>query len=195
VPEFATVRCIITAQVQDGSHKVIIDEQVEPAISDGKNLDAGHQLWRIWGSDGIPQLPADGSAEYADTMFAPPGGFRVQMCEFPAETGSSLEARGVFPGLGTALGRLDTKSVSTELGDINDRIMHYTDSVDIMVVLEGECGFLVEGGDEITLRAGDVLINNGVAHSWRNGPVPCKMCMIAQGAVRSTTPIVENRRS
>jgi hypothetical protein len=74
VPEFATVRRIITAQVQDGSHKVIIDERVKPAVSDGKNLDAGHQLWRIWGTDDIPHLPTDGSDEYADTMFAPPGG-------------------------------------------------------------------------------------------------------------------------
>ena len=30
-------------------------------------------------------------------------------------------------------------------------------------------------------------MNNGVAHAWFNGPVPCRIAMIAQGAVRTVS--------
>jgi mannose-6-phosphate isomerase-like protein (cupin superfamily) len=188
MPEFDTVRRVITAQKADGKNVVSIDEQVEPYISDGTNTKAGHSIWRIWGSDGIPQLPLiDGEVTYEDTMFAPAGGYRVQICEFPAESGSTLKPRGQVPGLGTELGRNDTHTVSDELGDINDHVMHFTNSVDIMIVLEGELEFHVEGAEQVTLRKGDVLVNNGVAHAWFNGPVPCRIAMIAQGAERTVS--------
>jgi mannose-6-phosphate isomerase-like protein (cupin superfamily) len=185
--EVETIRRVITAQMKDGKNVVSIDERVEPIISGGLNTDRGQQLWQIWGSDSIPQLPTDATEAYADTLFAPPGGFRIQICEFPAASGSTLEPRGTWPPLGTLLARGDTGAVGDKLDeDMNDRIMHYTNSVDIMVVLEGELGFVIDGGPEVTLRAGDVLVNNGISHAWKNGPVPCRICMIAQGAERPT---------
>jgi quercetin dioxygenase-like cupin family protein len=179
-----TVRRVITAQSREGRSVVAIDEQVESIIADGSASALGQQLWQIWGADSIPQLPTDGTAGYANTLFAPPGGFRVQICEFPAESGTSLVPRGEWPQLGTVLRRPETGKVRTAGSDGKMGTMHHTNSVDIILVLEGEIGFRLDDGVEVLLSAGDVLVNNGVAHAWRRGEKPCRICMVAQGAER-----------
>lgn len=181
--ERPTVRRVITAQTKEGKNVVAIDDEVLPIVS-SRGADGGQQLWQIWGSDRIPQLPSDATETYANTLFAPPGGYRVQVCEFPA-VGTSIEPRGEWPELGTVIGRTDTNTVSDKLGDINDSIHHYTNSVDIMVVLEGEVQVGFDDGVEVIVRAGEVLIQNGAAHSWTRRSVAGRICMIAIGANRT----------
>jgi mannose-6-phosphate isomerase-like protein (cupin superfamily) len=180
--ERPTVRRVITAQ-RDGKNVVAIDDQVLPIVI-GRGPDSGQQLWQVWGSDGIPQLPNDATDRYANTLFAPPGGYRVQVCEFPA-VGANIEPRGEWPELGTIIGRTDTNTVSDKLGDLTDSVHHYTNSVDIFVVLEGEIHVGMDDGVEVTVRAGEVLVQNGAAHSWRRGSVAGRVCMIAVGAKRA----------
>jgi mannose-6-phosphate isomerase-like protein (cupin superfamily) len=45
--------------------------------------------------------------------------------------------------------------------------MHFTDTLDYMVALVGEVTLVLETGD-IVLRAGDVLVDRGIVHGWRN---------------------------
>jgi quercetin dioxygenase-like cupin family protein len=170
-----TIRRVVTAQTIAGKNVFAIDEYVEPFIAD-ERADRGQQIWQLWGSEGIPQLPSDATENYAYTVFAPPGGYRIQICEFPASSGTVLEPRGVSPKLGTRL----TRTQSDDFGS-----MHYTDSVDIVAILEGEIGLELEGGAEVVLRKGDVLVQNGVAHRWKKGTKPCRLCMVALGAERA----------
>ena len=44
---------------------------------------------------------------------------------------------------------------------------HATDSIEYLAMLEGEVVLQLEAG-EVTLRAGDVLVDRGVVHSWHN---------------------------
>lgn len=44
---------------------------------------------------------------------------------------------------------------------------HATDTIDYIVMLSGEVVLQLETG-EVTLRAGDFLVDRGVVHSWRN---------------------------
>jgi len=44
---------------------------------------------------------------------------------------------------------------------------HATNSLDYIVMLEGEVELQLETGP-VTVRAGDVLVDRGVIHSWRN---------------------------
>lgn len=44
---------------------------------------------------------------------------------------------------------------------------HATDTVDCLAMLSGEIVFMTETG-EVTLRAGDVLVDRGIVHCWRN---------------------------
>jgi quercetin dioxygenase-like cupin family protein len=52
--------------------------------------------------------------------------------------------------------------------------VHRTDSIDYAVVISGEIDMELEKGNEVHLKAGDVLVQRGTVHNWINrGKVPC----------------------
>ncbi|MEV6338840.1 cupin domain-containing protein [Nocardia vinacea] len=46
--------------------------------------------------------------------------------------------------------------------------MHTTPTVDYAFVLEGEVWLETDGGKLTRLQAGDILVQNGTRHGWRN---------------------------
>jgi quercetin dioxygenase-like cupin family protein len=57
--------------------------------------------------------------------------------------------------------------------------MHRTESLDYGICLEGECEMELDGGETVTVRAGDVVIQRGTNHLWHNrGTVPCRFAWI-----------------
>jgi hypothetical protein len=46
--------------------------------------------------------------------------------------------------------------------------MHSTDTVDYIVVLDGEVWLELDDGKEVFLKQHDVVIQNGTRHAWRN---------------------------
>ena len=46
--------------------------------------------------------------------------------------------------------------------------MHQTATIDILQILEGELWCLLDSGEETCLRAGDVIVQRGTVHAWRN---------------------------
>ena len=56
--------------------------------------------------------------------------------------------------------------------------MHATDTINYVVVVSGEVWFMTETGETL-LRAGDVLVDRGNMHGWRNdGDVPCRIVSV-----------------
>ena len=69
--------------------------------------------------------------------------------------------------------------------DPDDPGMHATDSIDYMIVLEGEIWAVLDDGREECMRQHDVLIQNGTRHSWSNkSDKPAKLACIMSGARR-----------
>lgn len=61
--------------------------------------------------------------------------------------------------------------------------MHRTVSLDYCYVASGEIVLALDGGEEKTLREGDVLVQQGVNHSWINrSEKSCKMIFVMVGA-------------
>jgi quercetin dioxygenase-like cupin family protein len=57
--------------------------------------------------------------------------------------------------------------------------MHRTESLDYGICLEGECVMELDGGEEVTVRAGDVVIQRGTNHLWHNrAAAPCRFAWI-----------------
>src|SRR3954454_24156259 len=57
--------------------------------------------------------------------------------------------------------------------------MHRTESLDYGICLEGECDMELDGGEVVTLRAGDVVIQRGTNHVWHNrSGAPCRFAWI-----------------
>jgi quercetin dioxygenase-like cupin family protein len=57
--------------------------------------------------------------------------------------------------------------------------MHRTRSMDYAVLLSGSIVLELDGGAEVTLQAGDVLVQRGTAHNWINrGAAPCTIAFV-----------------
>ena len=57
--------------------------------------------------------------------------------------------------------------------------MHRTESLDYGICLEGECDMELDGGETVTVRAGDVVIQRGTNHVWHNrSDAPCRLAWI-----------------
>ena len=55
-----------------------------------------------------------------------------------------------------------------------DTRIHRTDTIDYAVVLSGEIDMRLDDGQEVHLKAGDVLVQRGTNHDWINrGDEPC----------------------
>jgi hypothetical protein len=163
------IRRIITGE-RDGKSFFATTEQVAPIVRDN-----GTKFWGIWGAEDVTRLPNDGSPDYVQTFFPPTGGYRVHFVEFPAAGSPPVEPVGEWPPSG-----LDTDF------QYRDRAagMHMTDSVDIVIVIEGQIGLESEDGTVVELTPGDVVIQNGAVHAWRYRDAPCRLCFVNLGAVR-----------
>jgi len=59
---------------------------------------------------------------------------------------------------------------------------HVTESIDYALVLSGEIDMALEEGDEVHLKAGDVLVQRATIHNWFNrGKEPCIIAFILLG--------------
>lgn len=81
-----------------------------------------------------------------------------------------FEQRQVNPGL-------------AELFEPDNPGMHTTPTVDYGVVLEGEIVLDLDCGETVVLHRGDVVVQNGTRHAWRNpGDKPATVFFVLIGA-------------
>ena len=57
---------------------------------------------------------------------------------------------------------------------------HRTDSIDYGIVVAGEVELGLDTGP-VQLRAGDMVVVNGVVHTWRTGPEGCTIATVMVG--------------
>jgi mannose-6-phosphate isomerase-like protein (cupin superfamily) len=133
----------------------------------------------------VPAVPAAGGDPTLarHTYFPDPGGTRFFVVRFPpAAAAESAAARGVdvaaatsrffdqFPGLGDVM-------------EADHPGMHASKTVDYLVILAGEIDLELDDGATRRLRAGDVVVQNGTRHAWKNpGSVDCVLAGVVVGA-------------
>jgi mannose-6-phosphate isomerase-like protein (cupin superfamily) len=61
--------------------------------------------------------------------------------------------------------------------------MHTTATIDFEVILAGSCVLELDDGAQVTLHAGDTVVQNGTRHRWSNpGTEPCHLAVFIVGA-------------
>lgn len=69
--------------------------------------------------------------------------------------------------------------------ELKDPAMHRTDSIDYVIVLEGEVYLELDDQSRVLLKPNDMVVQNGTRHAWRNGgDRPVKLAVIMLGARR-----------
>ena len=70
-----------------------------------------------------------------------------------------------------------------EYADPDDAGMHRTATLDFEYVVEGTLTLELDDGREVELHPGDVVVQNGTRHRWRNrGDIPVKFIAFNVGA-------------
>ncbi len=169
-------RRVVTGVDEYGRSRVVSDEAVPPIVLSSSPTAA---LFDIWGVDGPAQAPSDGARPATTSWFPPTVGFRCIVATFPPDStpapadlqGDDLarEMEAKVPG---AAGHYDPDRPG----------MHTTQTVDVGVVLDGQLVLELDDG-EVLLGPGDVIVQNGTRHAWRNrSDRNCTMAFVMIGA-------------
>ena len=163
-PQARRQRRIVTGQRSDGRAEVVGDELLDGQIlaEDPDRVDA--TFFQIWATHHMPVPLSDQAA-------------RSQ------SHGSATTVVGNGSGTAFRIGVLEPGARSP---------MHRTESLDYGICLEGECDMELDGGDVVTVRAGDVVIQRGTNHVWHNRSTePCRFAWIL---VDASFPTVAGQR-
>lgn len=173
------VRRVVTGQVDGGKSVFVSDDEVEPVTL---ALLPGAEFHRLWGSDETPKLPTDGTPPSQHAYFPPAGGFRWGLFTLPPATDQTLEGLDIEAALKEMESKLPGMAGHMEPDHPG---MHTTDTVDFEVVLSGEVVLELDDGAEVTLKAGDTVVQNGTRHAWHNrGDVRVVIAVGIIGATR-----------
>lgn len=142
----------------------------------------GHMTSVVYATAGRPGLPQEQSEQAPPHMQIPPapGETRLMIVVFPPDTvfatadiGAAVaEQAAHIPGL-------------IEAFEPEAPGMHTTDTVDYDIVLDGEIWLELDDGAETRLGRGDIVVQCGTRHAWRNkSSQSATMCFVLIGAER-----------
>lgn len=181
-------RRIVTARDPDGRSVIATDAEVEDVTI---SLAPGMVFTPVWGSDKPAEFALDGrvpaTAGYfpassgvtatlvtvppdADAPAPPPDMSAEQLEQMMAE--GFAEAEQKLPGLAAVM-------------EPDHPGFHTTDTVDLVYLVSGTLVLETTTGQPATMAPGDVVIQNGTRHAWRNpGAEPAIMFAVSLGVDR-----------
>jgi hypothetical protein len=172
-----TYRRIVTGNVNGKS----VDQSDEPLpVYEFKTV-PGYEHTLMWINPAIPDLDTEqGFDRYPDSVVPGPGGTSLHFVTFPPGSvfaDPSFDARAAQA---EALVRLRGLADHFEKEDPG---MHKTNTVDYAVVYDGEMWLELDDGETLHLNRGDVVVQNGTRHAWRNKSTkPVTMLFFLNGA-------------
>lgn len=162
------LRRVVTGVSEQGRSVVLSDGAPSEVIS----FDAlpGFVLAPMWGTGPGDELPAPGERpEFRRDAFVPePGGTHFLLFRLP--TSAELAAAAENPDM-------ETERVAQMRATVPDLVdatspenpaLHATASVDYVIVISGTVAMELDDGEMVTLRPGNVVIQNGTRHAWHN---------------------------
>jgi hypothetical protein len=173
----STYRRVVTANV-NGKAVVQSDEPL-PAY-EFKTV-PGYEHTLIWVNPATPDLREEQRLDrYPDSVVPGPGGTSLHFVTFPP---GSVFADPSFDGeAARSEGLIRLRGLADHF-EKDDPARHKTNTVDYAVVYDGEIWLELDGGKTIPLQRGDVVVQNGARHAWRNkGTTPVTMLFFLNGA-------------
>jgi len=173
----STYRRIVTEDV-NGKSVVQSDESL-PAY-EFKTV-PGYEHTLIWVNPATPDLGEQQRFNsYPDSVVPGPGGTSLHFVTFPP---GSVFADPSFDGEAARNEALVRLKGLADYFEKEDPAMHKTNTVDYSVVYDGEIWLELDDGETLYLKRGDVVVQNGRRHAWRNKcTMPVTMLFFLNGA-------------
>jgi hypothetical protein len=171
------MRRVVTGH--DKSGKAIVVEDGEPPVVFTRPEVPGLAFYEVWNTQSAPakiSAQSDPTKDRPVRVPPPANGTIIRLIDFTTEepnkpkqpmelAGKLFELMGLHP-------ITDAKLYARH------QFMHRTQSVDYAIVLEGSMTLLLDD-TEIDLKAGDVVVQNGTIHAWKNSSgANCRMAFI-----------------
>lgn len=174
-------RCVVTGHknsravfVSDGHPGEVVAMEKTPGMA----------LVKLWTSPAVPVVGDAGPKEFdVGASFLPAPG-ESRMCILTCPPDALMMAPGF--DIGAAVEEFTAKQPEmAALREPADPAMHRTDTVDHILILDGEVWLELDDQEEVLLRARDVVIQNGTRHAWRNrSDKPVTLAVFMVGAER-----------
>jgi mannose-6-phosphate isomerase-like protein (cupin superfamily) len=141
----------------------------------------GYEHTLIWVNPATPDLSKEQRFDrYPDSVVPGPGGTSLHFVTFPPSSVFADPSFDAEAARSEALVRLRGLADHFEK---EDPAMHKTNTVDYAVVYDGEIWLELDDTKTIHLKRGDVVVQNGTRHAWRNrGTTPVTMLFFLNGA-------------
>src|SRR6202163_2167654 len=173
----STYRRVVTGNV-NGKSIFQSDEQME--AYQFKTV-PGYEHTLIWVNATVPDLSKEQRFDrYPDSVVPGPGGTSLHFVTFPPDSVVADPSFDAAAARDEALIRLRGLADHFEKEDPG---MHKTNTVDYAVVYDSEIWLELDDAKTIHLKRGDVVVQNGTRHAWRNKATkPVTMLFFLNGA-------------
>ena len=142
----------------------------------------GYALARMWATDSAPAMITAEALHLPYVLQPPARGSVLNVITFPPDANwrgkvGAAEVKAFFASVNAA-------GASTWAADAPHPYMQKMDTLDLCVVTQGEI-VLVLDTQEVTLKAGDVVVQQGSNHAWSNrSGAPAAVAIASHGAAR-----------
>jgi hypothetical protein len=172
-----TYRRIVTGNVNGKS----VVQSDEPLLAYEFKTVPGYEHALMWINPAIPDLSNEQRFDrYPDSVVPGPGGTSLHFVTFPP---GSVFADPSFDGEAARNETLVRLRGLADHFEQEDPAMRKTNTVDYAVVYEGEMWLELDDGETLHLNRGDVVVQYGTRHAWRNkNNKPVTMLFFLNGA-------------
>ena len=159
------VRRIVTGHDANGK-SVFVSDGAAPRARVAQHH-PGFAETLVWSTARTPVIPTDGKdpTPAVTSYMAEPGGTRFLLVTFPPD---SVAMSPDFDGAKAFEEHLKGSPGIADRMEPDNPGMHATDTVDYVIVLDGEVWLELDDGNEVHLKKHDVVVQNGTRHAWRN---------------------------
>jgi mannose-6-phosphate isomerase-like protein (cupin superfamily) len=173
----STYRRVVTENVNG---KAVVQNDESLLAYEFKTV-PGYEHTLIWVNPAIPDLSKEQRFDrYPNSVVPGPGGTSLHFVTFPQ---GSIFADPSFDGEAARSEALIRLRGLADHFEKEDPAMHTTNTVDYAVVYEGEIWLELDDAKTVHLKRGDVVVQNGTRHAWRNkGTTPVTMLFFLNGA-------------
>lgn len=174
------IRRIVTGRDAQGNSVFVSDADAPRSVA-FKHV-PGHAVAQVWSTsagDRLPHSGADPTAKAGSLVPRAPG-TSLLVVDFPPDSvmmepafdhaAAGAELAAALPGL-------------IDCFEPDSPGMHTTPTIDYGIVLTGEIWLELDDGMEKLVRAGDIVVQNGTRHAWRNrSATPVRVAFVLVGA-------------
>ena len=177
------IRRIVTGHDREGN-AIFASDGEAPRAQDFAAI-PGHGFAQVWATAPGAAVPwREGDPTQAGASLLPaPGGSSLLVVAFPP---AAVFMRPAFDGAAAGAELAAALPGLIDTFEPDSPGMHTTDTVDYAFVLDGEIWLELDHGAEKLVRPGDVVVQNGTRHAWRNKTDrPVTVAFVLVGAKRS----------